>query len=321
MTVKWRLLTTILASFLVIPLFHNCGQFSPATKLDKLGSIDGGDDDGDDGGISAACLNDMQPVFKQTYHNFFNTPSNMCSTCHTAGGLAAHAPFAQPSVPLALNVFVQRFDIKQAPERIFNKLKNGHFGPTFSNVEATLEDFKRSWNEGLQGSACIAGSLLTHGVSFNFFDPVIIGGEETTDVTVKVPLRPGNVWQTLTWKLSDVTNNFGLTDVEFSVEIRADPAPEIFIPTRYLARNLKVKTPSKNLYLKNIALLLNGKTYFTTTYTRVDKVVEANAGFQIVMQASDTFYVKDNGEKYRNDDAWTLEIEELREATEADMAL
>lgn len=277
--------------------FNNCGAY----RTDKGLRISGG----------AICQADLLPTFKETYAPFFTEAT--CVSCHVPGGQAAHAPFAQTPVSEGYKVFIQRFGIDLAPDRIYNKLKAGHYGPSFTSVEETLIDFTKTWQQAVLSGSCFdyafssdGAPLLKNGTTPIFTSEItIIDGEEY----IAIILPPANQgYHTIEWEkvMSDTT-------VTFQMQVQANVNSQN-APVSYVARGLKIKSSSRDINVRDFSLLLNEKTYYVTTYSKLNFDVPGDNAFHSVGDFSSGIYIKDtsNGDTpYSNDDRWSIKVKTI----------
>lgn len=280
--------------------FNNCGAY----RADKEFRISKTPPIGE-------CQTDLLPTFKETYAPFFTEAT--CVSCHVPGGQAAHAPFAQSPAAEGYKVFVQRFGIDLAPDRIYNKLKAGHYGPPFTDLEDSLIDFSKTWQQAVLGGSCFDYAFSSDGVPLlkGGMTPVfeaeetVIGGE--TYIAIIVP--PANQgYHNIEWEkvMGDTTITF---QMQVQVNVNSQNAP-----TNYVVRNLKVKSSSRDVNIKDFSLLLNDKTYYVTTYSKLNFDVIGNNTFQSVGDYSSGIYIKDvvNGDTpYGNDDRWSIKVKTI----------
>lgn len=265
-----------------MPLFHNCGEFT--AKTDSL--------------EKSACSANMWPLFTDTYHTFFTT--NNCKTCHAPGGVSTIPHFANPNTKSAVEVFL-KFGTTQAPDVIENKLRSGHQGYSFSNLQAELNGYKKTWNEQVQSSLCSGRATTTYAQSVEFFEPNPMAPDFNIVKDSMVD------WQTVVWDMSII--NKDLAGVELSVEIKAN-RNTYKDPENYYVNNIKLKNPSAAIKIKKIYVLLNRKTFFVTTFSGIDGTFPASATFQELNPGSSAgIFVKEAEELYANSDRWAIQVE------------
>ncbi len=283
MSVQQKYFSIFILSLVVIPLFHNCTQYAAKSE-----SVEG-----------SACSTNMWPLYVDSYHNFFTV--NNCKSCHAPGGLSGIPHFADPNTKNAVDIFVKRFGIVQAPDIIENKLRTGHQGYSYSNFQSTLTQYKEAWNEEVQSSLCTGRAISTYVQNVDFFEPK--PGYPSFYV-VKSSMQG---WQTVKWDMGAITNK--LKDVEVAVDIRVQ-SNEYGDPENYFVNNIKVKNPDFALRIRKIYVLLNRQTYFVTTFSGIDGTFPASSTLQEVNPGSSAgMFVKDVNETYGPTDRWSLQIE------------
>jgi hypothetical protein len=275
-------LCILVLSIVVLPLFHNCGQFE--AKSDSLSS--------------SACSADMWPLFEDTYYQFFKT--NNCKTCHAPGGVSGLPQFANPDSKKGVEVFLN-FGATAGPDIVENKLRAGHQGYNFSNLQEQLADYKKEWNEQVQSGLCTAQSTTTYSQSIDFFEP------HPTAPEFNIVKASMTGWQTLTWDLGKLSADLKGYEITAEIQIQAN---EFMDPEHYYVRNLQVKNP-KSVRVKKVYVLLNKKTYFVTTFSGINNTYVPSATvFQPLNDGGSAgTFVKEPDEKYANSDKWSIQME------------
>lgn len=290
MRFKRQYFSFLILSLGILPLFHNCTQFAAKSE-----SVE-----------SSACATNMWPLFVDTYHNFFTV--NNCKNCHAPGGLPGIPHFADPNTKSAVDVFVKRFGVTQAPDIIENKLRTGHQGYSFSSFQSTLTQYKETWNEEVQSSLCTGRAVSTYVQNVDFFEPK--PGYPNFYV-VKASMQD---WQTVKWDMSAISSK--LKNVELSVEIKVQ-SNEYGDPENYFVNNIKIKNPDFAVRIRKVYVLLNRQTYFVTTFSGIDGTFTASSAFQEINAGSSAgMFVKDTAEIYGPSDRWSLQIELIEPVTD-----
>lgn len=283
MVLKRQYAFYFILSLVVLPLFHNCAEYKAQT--DSL--------------ESSACATNMWPLFTDTYHSFFTT--NNCKTCHAPGGVSGIPHFADPNTKNAVDVFVNRFGITQAPDIIENKLRSGHQGYSYSTFQSTLTQYKKDWNEQVQSSLCTGRAVTTYVQNMDFFE--------------QKPGYPGYYvvkssmtgWQPLVWDMGIVSTK--LAGVQLSVDIQVT-SNEFGDPENYFVNHIKVKNPDFAVKIKKIYVMLNRKTFFVTTFSGIDGTFPASNSFQELNAGSSAgIFVKETDDRYQPSDRWSVQIE------------
>lgn len=292
----------IVLSCMLLP-FNNCGAY----RTDKALLKEAG------GTPTGVCEADLFPTFKETYVPFFTEAT--CVQCHIPGGQAAHAPFAQASAEEGYKVFVKRFGLEAAPDRIYNKLKAGHYGPTFTDIEDTLVGFTMTWQQAVLSGACFDFDFISSKVPLlkNGTDPVFgtepvtdpLTGEVIANATIVLDGSAGAheiEWQKV---LPDTT-------VTFQMEIQVNRNSQR-APTNYTVRNLRIKSSTRKVNVKDFSLLLNDKTYYVTTYTRLNFDVPGDNSFHSVGDYSSGIYIKNSlvDTPYGPEDRWSVKVKTI----------
>lgn len=273
----------IFAGLLAIaPLFHNCGS-QMASQVNAFKS-------------SSACETDMLPVFEETYYKFFS--ENNCKNCHSSSGISSIPHFADPIATTGLSYFM-----KLGPDHIENKLRAGHQGYNFTNLQPILNSHKEAWNDEVQAGACTNQAIDTAGKNILFFEP---DPEYPTEMILKQSMLD---WQTISWNLDNGTSS-NTDGVDLSIDVKVAYNPLFMSPQNYLVSNLKVRTRKHGVHIKGIYILLNGETYSVTTFKAVDSKIPKGPDFQAITEGSSAaVFMKDFGQKYENADRWSVQIE------------
>ncbi len=283
--------------------FNNCGAY----RTDQALRTSGG---GGGGGIDT-CQADLYPTFKETYQPFFTEAT--CVTCHVPGGAAAHAPFAQ-SGQEGYRVFAQRFGLELAPDRIYNKLKAGHYGPPFGEIEPTLIEFTKTWQQAVLNGSCQVYDFSSDGLPLlknnttPVFDTVTFTDPLTGDTSAATIVPPANHgYHDISWE----TTVDG-TAVSFQMQIQVNVNSQN-APTNYVVRNLKIKSSLKDINVREFSLLLNDKTYYVTTYSKLNFDVAGTDTYISVGDYSSGIYIKnpDTDTPYSNDDKWSIKVKSI----------
>jgi hypothetical protein len=280
--IKRQGLAILIIVLLVIPLFHNCGKMQVSS----------------DSQLSSACATDMLPVFEKTYHKFFTT--HTCNGCHKVGGQAGFRPFADDDLAKALNAFMV-----VSPDGVENKIKAGHQGFSYTSFETDLVADKKEWSAAEQKSSCSGSDVVTSGRNILFFEPHPVYSN------VNIVKSDMQGWQTITWDL-DKGQNPVTAGVQLSIDVSVSFDPTLLVAQNYLVSNLKIKSTKHDLHIQGVYILLNKKTYFVTTFKKIDAQITKGPDFQALAEGSAAgIFVKDVGEKYENGDSWSVQIENL----------
>jgi len=275
---KKQLLIVFGVLLFVAPLFHNCSQFVSESET-----------------LNKACANELLPLFKATYHQFFT--NNTCKNCHSPSGLPGVPHFAAPNAALGLTHFM-----KIGPDRLENKLKTGHQSFNYGNAEVELTTFKDEWNERSKTRACTGDKIMPPSKTIEFFEPC--PGAQT-----KTCVKPSmQDWQTLTWDMDIETDDTEGVEVSIKVKVTYN---EFNLPENYMVKDLMIKTPNHPVLVQGVTVMLNRKTYFVTTFQGIDLVIPAGPDFQAVGDSAAAIFVKDETEKYANTDRWAVQFETL----------